>query len=232
MAPQLCSGVTVLLWMLQPDLSTCVGTESLGVCGMCPTAALSGQTSLHMCGSGSYANIVYLFQNWCKNWKKLNHRVQRWKIKETAPDVDTDMNQENALPTNKCAKPATEKIMMQKCAIQEELHICCTWQLSSYIKAEIDDEELFIGSIQAEKHDHPVSQVNTVDTKKGKWQETLAVDKKVLKVRLNVGADCNGISLSELRELRLDRKVSKSHSKLVAYGSPIIQAKGKIMLTC
>lgn len=33
-------------------------------------------------------------------------------------------------------------------------------------KAEADDEEFFIGSIQAEKHDHPVSQINT-----GEWEE-------------------------------------------------------------
>lgn len=38
--------------------------------------------------------------------------------------------------------------------------------------------------------------------------------------------------MSDLRELRLDRKVSKSHSKLVAYSGHKIQGKGKIMLTC
>jgi len=99
-------------------------------------------------------------------------------------------------------------------------------------KAETDDQEFFIGSIQAEKHDHPASQINTVDAKKEKCHENLIVNKKVLKVRLDTGADCNVISVDVLRKLRLDKKVRKSHSKLVAYAGHQIQAKGKIMLTC
>lgn len=98
-------------------------------------------------------------------------------------------------------------------------------------KAEADDEEFFIGSIQAEIHDHTVSQINTVDAKKEKWQENVIVNKRVLKVRLDTGVDCNVISVSDLTKLRLDKRVSKSHSKLVAYAGHKIQAKGKIMLT-
>lgn len=56
--------------------------------------------------------------------------------------------------------------------------------------------------------------------------------RKCWKVRLDTGADCNVISMDNLRKLRLDKKVSKSHSKLVAYAGHQIQAKGKIMLTC
>lgn len=76
------------------------------------------------------------------------------------------------------------------------------------------DEEFFIGSIQAEKHDHPVTHINTVDAKKEKWHENLIVNSKVLKVRLDTGADCN-VSMSDLRKLRLEKRLSKS--KLVAY---------------
>lgn len=73
-------------------------------------------------------------------------------------------------------------------------------------KAEADDEEFFIGSIQAEKHDHPVSQINTVDGKKGKWQENLVVNRTVLKVRLDTGADCHVISLSDLKRAEIGQK--------------------------
>ncbi len=99
-------------------------------------------------------------------------------------------------------------------------------------KAETDEQEFFIGSIQAEKQDHSVQQINTVDTKTEKWHEDLIVNKKVLKVRLDTGADCNIVFMKDLRKLRLDKNVSESHSKLVAYTGHHIPAKGKIMLTC
>lgn len=94
-------------------------------------------------------------------------------------------------------------------------------------KAETDDQESFIGSIQAENHDCTVSQVNMVVAKKEKWHEQLIVKKKILKFRLDTGADCNVISMKELRKLRLEKKVGKSCSKLVAYAGQRIPAKGK-----
>lgn len=71
-----------------------------------------------------------------------------------------------------------------------------------------------------------------MDAEKEKWHEDLIVNKKVLKVRLDTGADCNIISMKDLRKQRLNKKVSKSHSKLVTYAGHRIPAKGKIMLTC
>ncbi|RVE62485.1 hypothetical protein OJAV_G00157530 [Oryzias javanicus] len=99
-------------------------------------------------------------------------------------------------------------------------------------KAEATDQEFFIGSIQTENHEQPVSQINAVEAKKEKWHESLIINKKVLKVRLDTGADCNVISMGDLRKLRLDKKVSRSYSKLVAYSGQQIQTKGKIVLTC
>lgn len=49
---------------------------------------------------------------------------------------------------------------MQKCVIHKHTDNHKVQQIK---KAEADDQEFFIGSIQAEKHDHPVSQINTVD---------------------------------------------------------------------
>lgn len=66
------------------------------------------------------------------------------------------MSQGSAL----CAKPTTGKIIMQKCVIHKHTDNHKVQQIK---KAEADDQEFFIGSIQAEKHDHPVSQINTVD---------------------------------------------------------------------
>lgn len=73
-----------------------------------------------------------------------------------------------------------------------------------------------------------MSQINIVDAKKEKWQENLIINRKVLNVRLDMGTDYNVIALSDLRKLWMNTKVSKSHSKRVAYAGHKIQAKGKI----
>lgn len=57
--------------------------------------------------------------------------------------MDSDMSHGNALPTDKCAKPATKIIIMQK-LIQEDTH---NYKVQQINKAEIDDEKLFIRSI-------------------------------------------------------------------------------------
>ena len=52
--------------------------------------------------------------------RKIMVPRQRQQIKETATDVDTGTSRGNALLTDKCAKPATGKIIMQKCATHED----------------------------------------------------------------------------------------------------------------
>lgn len=65
----------------------------------------------------------------------------------------------------KSENPATGKIPMQAFVIQSNTQ--ATQQIN---KAEEDDEEFYIGSIQAENQDHPVSQRSTLWMNKRKME--------------------------------------------------------------
>lgn len=95
-------------------------------------------------------------------------------------------------------------------------------------KAEENSEEFFIGSIQVEKQNHPVSHINIVDTKKsGKniWLSTRKFWKSGWILKLTVA----------LLPLPWVTSESWNWTKSWAYYTPsllLIQAKGKTMLTC
>ena len=83
---------------------------------------------------------------------------------------------------------------------------------------EVEDTDLFIASIEEDK-------------KKENWHTTVKIGQRNIKLKIDTGADCNAISISQLKSCGIkENQIQKSRNKLVAYSGDQIKIIGQVLL--
>lgn len=124
-------------------------------------------------------------------------------------------------------------------------------QSSNRSAYEVDDDELFIGTVETSTPDkvlttearykvqnlsakvENVPQVEAVESRNDEWYSTLKLGEHLVKLKLDTGAKCHVLPNRLFNKITQgQQQVSKSNTKLISYSGDSVQTVGQAMIEC